>query len=64
MLFRVNTLLNDTGPESDQLRLLQHCLMRMWTIAQERSAAAGASLNLFQMRGSGPADIDRTSRDS
>ena len=37
----VNTLLNDTGPESDQLPLLQHCLMRMWTIAQERSAAAG-----------------------
>jgi len=36
----VNTLLNDTGPESDQLPLLQHCLMRMWTIAQERSAAA------------------------
>ena len=37
----VNTLLNDTGPESDQLPLLQHCLMRMWTIAQEGSAAAG-----------------------
>jgi WD40 repeat protein/energy-coupling factor transporter ATP-binding protein EcfA2 len=37
----VNTLLNDAGPESDQLPLLQHCLMRMWTIAQERSAAAG-----------------------
>ena len=37
----VNTLLNDTGPESDQLPLLQHCLMRMWTIAQERSATAG-----------------------
>jgi WD40 repeat protein/energy-coupling factor transporter ATP-binding protein EcfA2 len=37
----VNTLLNDTGPESDQLPLLQHCLMRMWTIAQERSAPAG-----------------------
>jgi WD40 repeat protein len=36
----VNTLLNDTGPESDQLPLLQHCLMRMWTIAQERSAAS------------------------
>jgi len=35
----VNTLLNDTGPESDQLPLLQHCLMRMWTIAQEKSAA-------------------------
>jgi WD40 repeat protein len=31
----VNTLLNETGPESDQLPLLQHCLMRMWAIAHE-----------------------------
>jgi hypothetical protein len=39
----VNALLNDTGPESDQLPLLQHCLMRMWTIAQESQGAGGAA---------------------
>jgi WD40 repeat protein/energy-coupling factor transporter ATP-binding protein EcfA2 len=32
-----NRLLNETGPESDQLPLLQHCLMRMWVLASERS---------------------------
>jgi tetratricopeptide (TPR) repeat protein len=29
----VNRLLNDMGSDSDQLPLLQHCLMRMWTRA-------------------------------
>jgi hypothetical protein len=32
----VNTLLNDVGPDPDQLPLLQHALMRMWTLTQER----------------------------
>ena len=31
----VNRLLNDTGEELDQLPLLQHVLMRMWTCAYE-----------------------------
>jgi WD40 repeat protein len=31
----VNRLLNDTGEELDQLPLLQHVLMRMWTRAHE-----------------------------
>jgi hypothetical protein len=31
----VNRLLNDTGEELDQLPLLQHMLMRMWTRAHE-----------------------------
>lgn len=32
-----NRLLNETSPESDQLPLLQHCLMRMWVLASERA---------------------------
>jgi energy-coupling factor transporter ATP-binding protein EcfA2 len=32
-----NRLLNETSPESDQLPLLQHCLMRMWVLARERA---------------------------
>ena len=36
-----NRLLNETGPESDQLPLLQHCLMRMWVLASERSGGDG-----------------------
>ena len=35
----VNVLLNDTGPASDQLPLLQHCLMRMWSFAHRQSEA-------------------------
>jgi WD40 repeat protein len=45
----VNTLLNETGPESDQLPLLQHCLMRMWTIAQEVRAPGDDSEWLLTM---------------
>lgn len=37
----VNRLLNDMGKDSnpDQLPLMQHALMRMWTIAQKRGTA-------------------------
>jgi hypothetical protein len=37
----VNRLLNDMGADPDQLPLLQHCLMRMWTSAAERAAGDG-----------------------
>ena len=37
----VNRLLNDMGADPDQLPLLQHCLMRMWTSASERAAVDG-----------------------
>jgi len=33
----VNRLLNDFGPDPDQLPLLQHALMRMWTLASSRA---------------------------
>jgi tetratricopeptide (TPR) repeat protein len=36
----VNRLLNDFGPDPDQLPLLQHALMRMW---EQRAAVAGGS---------------------
>jgi hypothetical protein len=36
----VNRLLNDTGNNPDQLPVLQHALMRMWTIASASSGAA------------------------
>ena len=32
--YLVNTLLNDVGVDHDQLPLLQHALMRMWTLAK------------------------------
>lgn len=34
----VNQLLNDAGTDFDQLPLLQHALMRMWTLQQQRGA--------------------------
>ena len=37
----VNRLLNDFGPDPDQLPLLQHALMRMWERAQARAREAG-----------------------
>ena len=37
----VNRLLNDFGPDPDQLPLLQHALMRMWTRVTEGLDAAG-----------------------
>jgi len=43
----VSRLLNDMGKDKnpDQLPLMQHVLMRMWTIAQKRGGAAPSSLN-------------------
>ncbi|MFZ0708579.1 MAG: hypothetical protein WAM53_00935 [Terrimicrobiaceae bacterium] len=38
----VNHLLNKTGPNPDQLPLLQHSLMRMWLLASEESDRAEA----------------------
>ena len=35
----VNRLLNDTGNDPDQLPVLQHALMRMWSIASAQVAA-------------------------
>ena len=37
----VGRLLNDMGPEPDQLPLMQHALMRLWDIAERRAASAG-----------------------
>jgi tetratricopeptide (TPR) repeat protein len=37
----VNRLLNDTGNNPDQLPVLQHALMRMWTIASAPPASPG-----------------------
>jgi WD40 repeat protein len=37
----VNRLLNDFGPDPDQLPLLQHALMRMWTRVTERLNGSG-----------------------
>jgi WD40 repeat protein len=37
----VNRLLNDMGPDPDQLPLLQHSLMRMWALAGQRAKQAG-----------------------
>jgi energy-coupling factor transporter ATP-binding protein EcfA2 len=44
----VNRLLNDFGPNPDQLPLLQHALMRMWESARQASgqAAAGVTIGL------------------
>ena len=39
----VNQLLNDFGPDPDQLPLLQHALMRMWDRAQARSRGTAAA---------------------
>ena len=37
----VNSLLNDMGPDPDQLPLMQHVLMRMWTRKAAAAARAG-----------------------
>ncbi len=37
----VNRLLNDFGPDPDQLPLLQHALMRMWDQAARRTGGGG-----------------------
>jgi hypothetical protein len=42
----VNRLLNDFGPDPDQLPLLQHALMRMW-IREVRQYTAGATTSLY-----------------
>ncbi len=39
----VNRLINDVGPDPDQLPVLQHALMRMWSRAQDRAHAPGQS---------------------
>ena len=38
----VNRLVNDVGPDPDQLPVLQHALMRMWARAEHRAAATKA----------------------
>lgn len=45
-----NRLLNETSPESDQLPLLQHCLMRMWVLASERAGGDSGAPNHAQNR--------------
>ena len=40
----VNHLLNKTGPNPDQLPLLQHVLTRMWRLASERSDRTEANM--------------------
>ncbi len=42
----VSQLLNDFGPDPDQLPLLQHALMRMWDRAQARSNESGGAPHL------------------
>ena len=48
----VNRILNDMGPDPDQLPLMQHALMRMWTLAgpegEEDDAGVGRTLTLDQ----------------
>jgi hypothetical protein len=44
----VNRLLNDFGPDPDQLPLLQHALMRMWDEASRRAATAGSPATIGQ----------------
>jgi hypothetical protein len=39
----VNDLLNDTGNDVDQLPLMQHALMRMWSIATSDPTTVGAA---------------------
>jgi WD40 repeat protein len=41
----VNRLVNDFGPDPDQLPLLQHALMRMWTRVTERIIASAEKTN-------------------
>jgi hypothetical protein len=48
----VNRLLNDFGPDPDQLPLLQHALMRMWDQASRRAAGGPVTI--------GQEDYDRT----
>ena len=47
-----NRLVNDFGPDPDQLPLLQHALMRMWTHVTERTSASaeGANETLLPVR--------------
>src|ERR1051325_829999 len=42
----VNRLLNDFGPDPDQLPLLQHALMRMWELRVEAPGAANKAIVL------------------
>jgi hypothetical protein len=39
----VNRLLNDFGPDPDQLPLLQHALMRMWDLAAGQTSGEGGA---------------------
>jgi energy-coupling factor transporter ATP-binding protein EcfA2 len=41
----VNRLVNDFGPDPDQLPLLQHALMRMWTRVKERVSTSAKETN-------------------
>ena len=41
----VNRLVNDFGPDPDQLPLLQHALMRMWTRVTKRVSVTGEDAN-------------------
>jgi hypothetical protein len=58
----VNRLLNDFGPDPDQLPLLQHALLRMWTRATDRASASGESAN-ETLRAVPPSYIMLTGRD-
>jgi hypothetical protein len=51
----VSRILNDMGKDRnpDQLPLMQHALMRMWTIAQKRGGTAPSPLN----RGTAPSTL-------
>jgi hypothetical protein len=42
----VGRLLNDMGPEPDQLPLMQHALMRLWVMAEVRAGLAGGEVVL------------------
>ncbi|HTQ07172.1 MAG TPA: hypothetical protein VMI54_25120 [Polyangiaceae bacterium] len=42
----VNRLLNDVGPDPDQLPLLQHALMRMWSLHEPELRADGKPVRL------------------
>ncbi|MCP4404247.1 MAG: AAA family ATPase, partial [bacterium] len=47
----VNTLLNEMGSDPDQLPVLQHCLMRMWSLTQALNPGTELTLACYETVG-------------
>jgi energy-coupling factor transporter ATP-binding protein EcfA2 len=63
----VNRILNDMGTDPDQLPLMQHALMRVWTLANKSHEQAGTSITLVggtvpSEKASKPRDLQLTLR--